>query len=160
MNGVVLRDVETSDLETLFEHQREPAGVQMAAFPSRDREAFFEHWTKNVLPNETGVVRTILFEDRVAGSIVCFERDGLALIGYWIGQEFWGKGIATEALRAFVQIVARRPLHAYVAKHNVASIRVLEKCGFSIVGEEHAEDDAPEYLMQFASVNPPPAGGS
>jgi RimJ/RimL family protein N-acetyltransferase len=33
----------------------------------------------------------------------------------------------------------RRPLHAAVAKHNVGSIRVLEKCGFAVVGEEEGE---------------------
>ena len=49
--------------------------------------------------------------------------------------------IATRALAAFLRIVNERPLHAHVAKHNVASIRVLEKCGFKLEGEESVEFD-------------------
>jgi RimJ/RimL family protein N-acetyltransferase len=49
-------------------------------------------------------------------------------VGYWIGREYWGKGVATEALSQFLaHAEVRRPLHAAVAKHNVGSIRVLEK---------------------------------
>ena len=56
-------------------------------------------------------------------------------VGYWIGQEFWGKGIATQALRLFLEKVALRPMYARAAKDNLASIRVLQKCGFTICGE-------------------------
>ena len=52
------------------------------------------------------------------------------MIGYWIGRDFWGRGIATAALAAFIAQVKERPLHAFVATHNVGSIRVLEKCEF------------------------------
>jgi RimJ/RimL family protein N-acetyltransferase len=54
------------------------------------------------------------------------------LVGYWIGKEYWGRGIATAALQEFLTHLKMRPLHAYVAKHNKASIRVLEKCGFKV----------------------------
>ena len=59
------------------------------------------------------------------------------MIGYWLGRPFWGRGVASRALVDFVSQIPRRPLHAYVAKSNVASIRVLEKCGFAVSGEEH-----------------------
>jgi RimJ/RimL family protein N-acetyltransferase len=73
----------------------------------------------------------------VAGNIVTFEQDGEREVGYWIGREYWGKGIATEALSQFLDhIEVHRPLYAVVAKHNVGSIRVLKKCGFTTVGEE------------------------
>lgn len=52
------------------------------------------------------------------------------MVGYWIAKEHWGKGIATQMLSQFLRIVPDRPLHAHVAKHNLGSIRVLEKCGF------------------------------
>jgi RimJ/RimL family protein N-acetyltransferase len=57
-------------------------------------------------------------------------------VGYWLGREFWGKGIATRALVEFLKVVAERPLYARVAKHNIASFRVLEKCGFKLQREE------------------------
>ena len=66
-------------------------------------------------------------------------QDDVRLVSYWIGKEHWGKGVATRALAAFLHIVTERPLHARVAKHNVASIRVLEKCGFSLEREESGE---------------------
>lgn len=126
-----LRDVVEADLPTLFEHQADPEANRMAAFTPRKREEFFVHWNK-ILADETVSKKTILFNSRVAGSIVSFERDGKREVGYWIGREFWGKGIATTALSAFLGHVSARPLYAHVAKDNVASIRVLEKCGFSV----------------------------
>ena len=125
----VLRDVLESDLPVFFEHQRDPEATRMADFPARDREAFDAHWER-VLGNESNVVKTIVFEGQVAGNAGCWEQDGRRLVGYWLGREFWGKGLATKALAEFIEELGRRPLYAYVAKTNVASIRVLEKCGF------------------------------
>src|SRR5215218_9325330 len=48
-------------------------------------------------------------------------------VTYWIGRSYWGKGIATDALTAFLAVERSRPLHARVASDNVASRRVLEK---------------------------------
>ncbi|HEX5689187.1 MAG TPA: GNAT family N-acetyltransferase [Roseiflexaceae bacterium] len=59
---------------------------------------------------------------------VCLQSEGE--IGYWLGRQFWGQGIATQAVAAFLEIVTTRPLYAYAVAHNVASRRVLEKCGF------------------------------
>lgn len=133
--GVQLREVRESDLPILFEHQQDRVANEMAAFPPRSREAFAAHWAK-IRADETVIIRTILLGDEVAGSIVSFVRDGRRLIGYWIGQQFWGRGVATRALAAFLNIVVERPLFAFAAKHNIASLRVLEKCGFIMCGEE------------------------
>ena len=57
-------------------------------------------------------------------------------VGYWIGKKYWGRGVATRALAAFLRLEARRPLYANVARHNVASIRVLENCGIRVSGKE------------------------
>jgi len=57
-------------------------------------------------------------------------------------KNYWGKGIATKALAAFPGHVKARPLYAHVAKHNIASIRVLEKCGFTICGEDKGFSNA------------------
>ncbi len=65
---------------------------------------------------------------------------GDTLVGYWIGREHWGKGIATRALTLLLTEVDTRPLHAHVAQHNAGSIRVLEKCGFRVVGEQTIEE--------------------
>lgn len=132
---VQLREVMDGDLQTLFEHQNDPVANQMAAFPARDHEAFMAHWAKIRL-NRAGALKTILYNGEVAGHIVSFEMEGKREVGYWLGREFWGKGIATRALEQFLTIEKTRPLYGYVAKHNVGSRRVLEKCGFELFGEE------------------------
>jgi Acetyltransferase (GNAT) domain len=57
-------------------------------------------------------------------------------VTYWIGRSYWGKGIASDALNAFLVVDLSRPLHARVASDNVASRRVLEKCGFRVIATE------------------------
>jgi RimJ/RimL family protein N-acetyltransferase len=141
-SDVLLRDVAESDLRTLFEHQRDPEANDMAAFAARDWNAFMAHWSR-VLADETISKKTILFNGRVAGNIVSYVNDaGEREVGYWIGREYWGRGLATRALSQFLDHVRTRPLYARVARHNVASIRVLEKCGFTISGRDDASSDA------------------
>ena len=105
----------------------------MAAFPSREHDAFMAHWAR-VLADARNLNQTIVVDGQVAGNIACFELGGEREVGYWLGREFWGRGVATEALRQFLSQVPTRPLYAHVAQHNVASRRVLEKCGFRVVG--------------------------
>lgn len=133
---VTLRNVLDADLPVFFEHQRDPAANRMADFSARERDAFFAHWAK-IRPDPANIIKTILCEGHVAGNIGCWPAEDKHLIGYWIGREFWNRGIATAALTAFVQEVRRRPLHAYVARHNAGSIRVLQKCGFALCNEEN-----------------------
>jgi len=132
---VELRDVTEDDLPILFEQQWDPVANEMAAFPARDRDAFIDHWLKHVIGDETVVRKVILFDGVVAGNVISFERDGVREVGYWIARAHWGKGIATAALGQFLSFISERPLYAYVAKHNVGSLRVLQKCGFEISGE-------------------------
>jgi RimJ/RimL family protein N-acetyltransferase len=136
MSEVAIRDTVEADLPILFEHQMDPVAVQMAAFPSRELDAVLVHWRK-ILASEN-VAKTILFDGKVAGNLVCWEQSGERLVGYWIGQEYWGRGIASRALAEFLRLETARPLHAHVAKHNLGSIRVLEKCGFARTGESPA----------------------
>jgi RimJ/RimL family protein N-acetyltransferase len=137
---MLLRQVVDADVPIFFEHQSDPEASAMAAFPSRDYDAHMAHWTNNVLGNETGFVRTIDIDGQVAGNVVSWAADGRRLVGYWIGRDFWGQGVATRALAEFLdQVVTERPLHALVAPHNLGSIRVLEKCGFVRVAEDDEE---------------------
>jgi len=135
---ILLRDVTETDLPIFFEHQRDPAANFMAAFTSRDpadRDAFAAHW-KRILNDDTVVVKTIVFEGRVIGNVAKFvDREfGKPEVTYWIGKEYWGMGFATKALSKFLRDIQVRPIYARAAKDNVASIRVMEKCGFAISG--------------------------
>jgi RimJ/RimL family protein N-acetyltransferase len=132
---VRLRGVIDSDLPALFEQQRDPEAVRMAAFPSRAWEPFLAHWEK-IRANEATLLRTVVYDGQVAGHVLSFERDGVREVGYWLGRQFWGLGIATRALALFLQEESLRPLYAHVAKHNLGSRRVLEKNGFTLEGDE------------------------
>ncbi|MGH8495184.1 MAG: GNAT family N-acetyltransferase [Gammaproteobacteria bacterium] len=151
---VLLRDVSEADLPVFFEQQLDPDAVDMAAFPARGREAFTAHWSR-ILADETVTKKTIVFDGNVAGNIVSFEQSGEPHVGYWIGKPYWGKGIATRALSILIDQLGARTLYAHVAKHNIASIRVLEKCGFTICGEDQwvpntGGDEIEEFVLKLA----------
>jgi RimJ/RimL family protein N-acetyltransferase len=127
--NIRLREVEPGDLPLFFAHQQDGVAAAMAAFPSRDRAAFDAHWAK-ILADPANMVRTVVVDGEVAGNVCSFTRDGLREVGYWIDRAFWGRGVATAALTAYLRVERTRPLYAGVAKHNAASLRVLHKCGF------------------------------
>jgi RimJ/RimL family protein N-acetyltransferase len=135
---VLLRDIVDADVPIFFEHQRDPEASAMAAFPAREYDAHMAHWGR-ILVDETVCMRTIVVDGQVTGNVVSWEADGRRLVGYWIGREFWGRGIATRALAEFLAQVTERPLRAMVAPHNLGSIRVLEKCGFIRIAEDKEE---------------------
>jgi RimJ/RimL family protein N-acetyltransferase len=147
-SAVVLRDVTDEDLPIFFEDQLDPEGAQMAAFASRDREAFTAHWAR-LLGDETVITKTIVFDGEVAGNVVSFEHAGRREVGYWIGPRFWGRGVATAALSAFLAHDTTRPLYAGVAEHNTASIRVLEKCGFTVADDARRDPDEHRDGVEF-----------
>lgn len=149
--GVLLREVTPDDLPIFFEQQLDPDATRMAAFASRERDAFMAHWAR-VLGDEMNVNQTILYHGQVAGNIASYEQVGEREVGYWLGKDFWGKGIATEALSQFLRHVRSRPLYAHVAKHNIASLRILQKCGFIITGEDKGSfgaggEEVEEFLL-------------
>ncbi len=148
---VRLRDVEPDDLPIFYEQQLDGDATRMAAFPARDRTAFDAHWTTNILGNPAALIQTILLDGEVAGNIGSWRHNGVRHVGYWIGKEHWGKGVATRALAAFLHLMTERPLHAHVAKHNVRSIRVLEKCGFTVEREESVAWDGKD-IGEFVLV--------
>jgi RimJ/RimL family protein N-acetyltransferase len=133
-----LRDVIDEDVPLFFEHQLDREANYMAAFTAKDptnREAFTTHWNK-IRTAETVIIKTIIYEGQVAGSVLSYEEDGKPEVSYWLGKEYWGKGIATRALAKFLACVnITRPIYARTAKDNIGSCRVLEKCGFEITSE-------------------------
>ncbi len=147
---VHIRGVEDSDLAAFFEHQLDGEATRMAAFPAREREAFMAHWER-IRADKSVVTQTIGVDGQVAGNLVSWEQEGHHEIGYWLGRDYWGRGIATQALALFIAQVKARPLYAYVAVHNIASMRVLEKCGFRRAAAQGtasltSEDSAGEHI--------------
>jgi RimJ/RimL family protein N-acetyltransferase len=134
---IQLHEMIREDLPIFFEQQLDPEANWMAAFTAKDptdRQAFNRHWDK-VLADQAITIRTILYDGELAGSVLCNAWGGEHEISYWLGKEFWGKGIATHGLALFLDVVTIRPLYARVAKDNLGSIQVLEKNGFELSGE-------------------------
>jgi RimJ/RimL family protein N-acetyltransferase len=133
-----LRGLQDEDLAVLFEQWADPVAVHMAAFTApdhMDRRAF-ERRSARLRADETVIHKVIVADGEVAGTIGSWGGPDEREVTYWIGRSFWGKGIATGALRAFLAVEPARPLHARVAADNVASRRVLEKCGFRVIAQE------------------------
>ena len=157
-NELLLRNIINDDLPIFFEYQLDQEANTMAAFTAKDptnQEAFMAHWHK-ILTNETVIIQTILFNGHVAGSVSSYEEEGKPEVTYWLGKEYWGKGIATWALTELLtQHNKTRPTYARVAKDNLGSRRVLEKCGFTIIGESKGFSNArgqeiEELLLELA----------
>ncbi len=156
VDTVQLREVEERDLPVFFRHQQDPEANHMAAFTAKDpndRQAFLAHWSR-IMNQETITIRSILYEGQVAGYILVHNDFGEPEVSYWIGKEFWGKGIATNALADFLSQISTRPLYGHVAKDNLGSYRVLEKCGFKLVGEDKGFANArgkvtEEYVLEL-----------
>lgn len=123
----------------------------MAAVATRDEEAFAAHWSR-IRSDPDTMLRTIVADECVAGHALSWRATEGRVIGYWLGKRYWGRGIASEALRLFLDEETYRPLLASVAEHNAGSVRVLEKAGFRLVSSELV-DDGPELgtitLLQF-----------
>ena len=136
--AVRLREVADADLPILFEQQLDPAAIHMAAFTHpdpADRAAFDAHWAK-IRADPTVTQRTILYQDQVAGWVGSYGPPGEPEVTYWLGREYWGKGLATRALQQFLEFQTQRPIYGRAARDNLASIRVLEKCGFKLIDSE------------------------
>lgn len=78
-------------------------------------------------------------DGKVAGGAGLEPREGshrgVAILGYWLGKPYWGRGIATQAVRKLVKRAFAdgfRRVEAHVFAANTASARVLEKCGFTL----------------------------
>lgn len=158
---VAIRTVEPSDLDTFFAHQRDPVAIHMAAFVAADpddRTAFDAHWAR-ILQAPRTTNRTILADGQVAGHIACYPQGEDLEVTYWLGRDFWGQGIATRALQLMLALVVTRPVLARAATDNLGSLRVLQKCGFKIVGtnKDFANGrgtSTEEYLLRLDPEEP------
>ncbi|MFG2623430.1 GNAT family N-acetyltransferase [Streptomyces sp. NPDC048473] len=151
---VALREVRDSDLSLFFAFMSDPESVRTAAFTSEDptdRHAFDAHW-RRILADGSIVMRTVVVDGTVVGNAGAYGPPDDRQVTYWIDRAHWGRGLATAALRALLDVVPERPLHARAAADNNGSRRVLEKCGFTVTGKDHGfsharDEDTDELLF-------------
>ena len=157
---VVLREVVDDDLDVFFAHRQDPEADRMAAFTAEDpsdRDAFAAHWRK-IRADESVTIRTVVVDGSVAGHVASYVDEvlGKLEVTYWLGREYWGRGVATRALREFLGTMTERPIYGRAVADNVASLRVLAKCGFVLVGAEASLSNArgmvvDELILELAA---------
>jgi RimJ/RimL family protein N-acetyltransferase len=137
---IALRPVADADLDALFEQMRDPESIWMAAFTPDDpddRAAFDAHMARvRFSPGITH--RAITCDGQLVGSVASFVVDGETEVTYWIDRAAWGRGLASRALNLLMDLVPTRPLYARAASDNAGSLRVLQKCGFQVIGTENS----------------------
>ncbi|MEU1515344.1 GNAT family N-acetyltransferase [Streptomyces sp. NPDC005811] len=148
---IALRPVHDSDLPVFYRQLNDPEALRMAAFTPEDpadRSAFDDHWKR--VRSSTALVRTVLTDGDVVGHAAVYGEPGEREVTYWVDRAYWGRGIATAALRALLAEAPERPLYARAASDNAGSLRVLEKCGFRVTA--HASGFAPARGEEIPEV--------
>jgi len=126
------------DIATLFAQQQDKEAVKMAAFTAKDpndSDAFVSK-TKSLIANSEVDTFVIEVGEQIVGNVMGFEMFGRRSVCYWLGRQYWGCGYATAALALFLERFGSKSLTARVAHDNIASLRVLEKSGFTFEEEE------------------------
>ena len=132
--------------------------------PYTSRDA--EDWVNTISRDSAFLTFAIDVDGALAGGIGFDfedgERAGTAQVGYWLGRKFWGRGIATAALKVLVgygfENVGLRRIQAYVMRPNVASARVLEHAGFvheaTLRGFYLDRDELVQDALVYAKLSP------
>ena len=118
-----------------------------------DKAAYIAKYTK-LLSDPTVNNQSIIIDNAIVGSIAKFVMEGDIEITYWIDRKYWGKGIATKALKKLLAIETARPVFGRVAFDNFGSQKVLENCGFVKIGSDKGfanarQAEIEEYIFKL-----------
>jgi len=147
---IILKTTTIEDLETLFHFQKEEASNHMAAFTAEDpndKEAYMTKWCK-IVENPEVTMQSIWSENAIIGSVLHFTYEGETNVSYIIDNNHWGKGIATAALKQFIQKSSIQVFYARVAFDNIGSQKVLEKNNFERISVEKGFANARKKVIE------------
>ncbi len=155
--NITLPKTEKDDLNAFFLFQLDQEANHLAAFTAKDpndKVTYIEKYSR-FLTDPTINMRTIKVNDVIVGSIAKFVIENDAGITYWIDRKFWGQGIATSALKDFLNIEKSRPIYGHVAFDNYGSQKVLENCGFVKIGKDKGfanarQTEIEEYIYRLS----------
>lgn len=141
---IEIRDYQFADIKklALLANNRNVSRYLVPTFPYPYTKADAKRWVLKGSKENQYITKAIEFQGEFAGTIGIAPQRGwknhCAEIGYWLGEPYWGKGIATEALNAMTgyafEVCQFRKLFAPVMGPNKASMKVLEKCDFILEG--------------------------
>lgn len=135
---VTLRATRADDLDELFRLRQDDDAIRMAAFTPDDfaDRAAFDARMARLLADPSKRLVTIRADGEIVGDAGRWtDPDDGPMITYWIDRAHWSRGIATRAMRLFLD-TERRPVRARAAADNAGSLAVLRKLGFTVVGQD------------------------
>lgn len=107
-------------------------------FPYSEQDAI--EWISHTSSNSVRKPNAVELDGLLVGCVSYWpHQPGGFEVGYWVGREFWGKGVCTEALKRLISrsdFPVREDIFAKVMLQNIGSQRVLEKCGFSFLAKD------------------------
>ena len=140
---LVLRAMEEkdqADMLSLLSHPKVGEGYMVPQFASAEEALPLFLRLKDISGDATRFFYGIQWQDHMVGMIHVVESVAQeAELGYAIHPDYWGKGIATEALGAAMEALYRAGYELVTAgafSHNAASMRVMEKCGMEKLPKE------------------------
>ncbi|MDY0083400.1 MAG: GNAT family protein [Ignavibacteriaceae bacterium] len=143
-NNYKIRPYKKEDAESLSKNANHPEISRYLSdgFPYPYTIENAEVWIKSLLEKDTNLFFAIVFEDEVIGGISATPYNNVhrftAEVGFWLGKNYWNKGITTGALKTFCNYLFTKfnlnKITAKVFEGNEASKTVLLKCGFLLEG--------------------------
>ena len=141
---ITLRDYTKADTDRLVDlaNNENVSRYLVYTFPYPYTKQNAEWWIETGSRANDSVTKVIKYRGEFVGGVGITPQTGwkghLAEIGFWVGEEYWGKGITSEALRTMSDLVFStmkyKKLFAPVLGPNKASMRVLEKCEYNLEG--------------------------
>jgi ribosomal-protein-alanine N-acetyltransferase len=138
----VIRSWRTSDVGSLVAHANNPRiAMQLRdGFPHPYTARDGRHFIRHIRAQRPETAFAIAVSAQAVGGVGFMLRPDVertsAEIGYWLGEPFWGRGIATEALTAVTAYAIAKHgvtrVFAVPFASNAASCRVLEKAGYTL----------------------------
>ena len=143
-DGFIIRNFLYGDASGLARNGDNPniAINQRECFPSPYTIELARNWIQFVKDNESATRFVIANDKEAIGEIgVVIQPDVhrySAEIGFWIGEPYWGNGLMTKAVQWMVDYcfseLSLKRIFADVMEYNIASQKVLQKCGFELEG--------------------------
>jgi len=147
--SVKLRKIRASDIDGMYKLFKNDNVLEDLAHPKKAKDftrAEEKKWVKEQIENYTKskpkeLTFAIIADNEYVGNIgahrIDYKHDN-AEIGYWVGEPYWGKGIATLAAKQIITYLFKRfklvRISAKAYAHNIGSQRVLEKAGMKYEG--------------------------
>jgi ribosomal-protein-alanine N-acetyltransferase len=156
------REMHPSDAEAMFALNSDPEVVQYTGDGSFESVEATREFLENYIPGYKKYNRgRWVVELKSTGEIIGWaglkfhEEENVTDVGYRLYKKCWGNGYATEATKACIEygfsVLKADRIIAHARKENVASLRVLEKCGMKIIGEE-LESDGEIFVWEIQDL--------